>query len=79
MELSTYHKGKITEKYRLDEELGRYLIYFFPVIILKSTYRGSFAIVKNAVNKKTGDKVAIKIIDKYTYPTLNALLTFLFI
>ena len=27
--------------------------------------RGSFAIVKSAVNKKTGEKVAVKIIERY--------------
>jgi hypothetical protein len=27
--------------------------------------RGSFAIVRSAVNKKTGERVAIKIIDRY--------------
>lgn len=27
--------------------------------------RGSFAIVRSAINKKTGEKVAIKIIDRY--------------
>ena len=77
MDFSNYHKGKITEKYRLDEELGRYLIYFFLVIILKSTYRGSFAIVKNAVNKKTGDKVAIKIIDRYLFKNLKELFSYI--
>jgi serine/threonine protein kinase len=29
-----------------------------------AVYRGSFATVKRAVNKKTGEKVAIKIISK---------------
>ena len=28
-------------------------------------YRGSFAIVRSAVNKKTGERVAIKIIARY--------------
>lgn len=47
--MSTYHREeKITDKYKLEDELGR----------------GSFAIVKSAVNKKTGEKVAIKIIDR---------------
>lgn len=47
--MSAYHKGeKITDYYKLEDELGR----------------GSFAIVKGGVNKKTGEKVAIKIIDR---------------
>lgn len=31
-----------------------------------SLYRGSFAIVRSGVNKKTGANVAIKIIERYT-------------
>ncbi|CDW88495.1 protein kinase domain containing protein [Stylonychia lemnae] len=47
--MSTYHKGeKISDYYKIEEELGR----------------GSFAIVRSAINKKTGEKVAIKIIDR---------------
>jgi hypothetical protein len=29
-------------------------------------YRGSFAIVKSGVNKKTGERVAVKIIERYS-------------
>jgi len=44
-----YHKDKkISDFYKIEEELGR----------------GSFAIVKSGVNKRTGEKVAIKIIDR---------------
>jgi serine/threonine protein kinase len=39
---------KITDNFKIESELGR----------------GSFAIVKEAMNKKTGAKVAIKIIEK---------------
>lgn len=47
--MSTYHKGeKITDYYKLEDEIGR----------------GSFAIVKHAFNKKTGEKVAVKIIER---------------
>lgn len=47
--MSTYHKGeKISDFYKIEDELGR----------------GSFAIVKSGVNKKTGERVAIKIIDR---------------
>jgi hypothetical protein len=57
--MSTYHKGdKITDFYKLEDEIGRYLninVYFC---------RGSFAIVKSGVNKKTGERVAIKIIER---------------
>ena len=59
--MSTYHKGeKITNFYKIEEELGRYKICY-------NVYRGSFAIVKGGVNKKTGEKVAIKIIDRYCF------------
>jgi serine/threonine protein kinase len=47
--MSVYHKGdKISDYYKFEDEIGR----------------GSFAIVKGAVNRKTGEKVAIKIIEK---------------
>ena len=47
--MSTYHKGeKISDYYKIEDELGR----------------GSFAIVKSGVHKKTGERVAIKIIDR---------------
>ena len=47
--MSNYRKGeKITDFYKIEEEIGR----------------GSFAVVKEGINKKTGDKVAIKIIEK---------------
>lgn len=39
---------KITDTYKIEEEIGR----------------GSYAVVKEATNKKTGQKVAIKIIEK---------------
>ena len=39
------------------------------------SYRGSFAIVRSAVNKKTGEKVAIKIIDRY-YSSIGILSNF---
>lgn len=46
----SYHKGKsIRDYYDLEGELGR----------------GSFAIVCKGVNKQNGEKVAIKIFDKY--------------
>ena len=35
------------------------------ILIDDICYRGSFAVVKKATNKKTGEKVAIKIISKY--------------
>jgi hypothetical protein len=62
--MSTYHKGeKISDYYKLEDELGRYYKYnYCPLSYLMIIYRGSFAIVKSAVNKKTGEKVAIKII-----------------
>ena len=44
-----YHKNEsISDYYKLENELGR----------------GSFAIVHQAVNKETGERVAIKIFDK---------------
>ena len=47
--MSVYHKGeKITDYYKFEEEIGR----------------GSFAIVKWAINRKSGEKVAVKIIEK---------------
>jgi calcium/calmodulin-dependent protein kinase I len=47
--MSVYHKGEsILDFYKFEEEIGR----------------GSFAIVKSAVNKKTGEKVAVKIIER---------------
>ena len=47
--MPNYRKGeKITDFYKIEEEIGR----------------GSFAVVKEGINKKTGDKVAIKIIEK---------------
>lgn len=47
--MSTYHKGEdITDFYQFEEELGS----------------GSFAIVKRAINKETGQEVAVKIIDR---------------
>jgi len=39
--------------------------FHFVVSNAWRNYRGSFAIVRSAVNKKTGEKVAIKIIDRY--------------
>jgi serine/threonine protein kinase len=46
--MSVYHKGvKITEQYKLEDELGR----------------GSFAIVMAATNKNTGQKVAVKVFE----------------
>lgn len=47
--MDNYHKGeKITDYYKFEEELGA----------------GSFAVVKSAVNKKTGELVAVKIINR---------------
>jgi serine/threonine protein kinase len=47
--MESYHKNeKITDFYKFEEELGA----------------GSFAIVKSAVNKKTGELVAVKIINR---------------
>ena len=47
--MESYHKGeKITDHYKFEEELGA----------------GSFAVVKSAVNKKTGELVAVKIINR---------------
>jgi len=34
-------------------------------------FRGSFAIVKRAINKATGQEVAVKIIDRYSFPLLT--------
>jgi hypothetical protein len=57
--MSAYRKGeKISEHYKLEEELGKYTL---SILI---DFRGSFAVVKGAVNKKTGQKVAIKIIER---------------
>lgn len=36
--------------------------YWFILVIV--IFRGAFSIVKLAINKKTGEKVAVKIIDK---------------
>jgi hypothetical protein len=59
--MSTYHKGeKISDYYKIEDELGRYQHMLFIYYD-----RGSFAIVKSAVNKKTGERVAIKIFDRY--------------
>ena len=47
--MSIWHKGeRITDYYKIEEELGQ----------------GSFAVVRMAVNKTTGEKVAIKIFEK---------------
>jgi len=47
--MSHWHKGeKVSDHYKFMEELGR----------------GSFAVVRKAVNKKTGEPCAIKIIEK---------------
>ena len=47
--MSLYHKGEdIQEYYKLEEELGR----------------GSFAIVHRAINRETGEKVAVKIFER---------------
>jgi serine/threonine protein kinase len=47
--MSGYRKGdKIAEFYKIEAELGR----------------GSYAVVKLGVNRKTGARVAIKIIEK---------------
>jgi serine/threonine protein kinase len=44
-----FHKGeRITNYYKIEDELGQ----------------GSFAVVRLAVNKKTGEKVAVKIFEK---------------
>jgi serine/threonine protein kinase len=44
-----YHKGeKIRDFYKLEDELGR----------------GSFAIVRQGINRKTGERVAIKIFER---------------
>lgn len=58
--MSVYHKGvKIVDFYKFEDELGRYQFSFFTL------HRGSFAIVRSATNRKTGEKVAIKIIERY--------------
>jgi serine/threonine protein kinase len=45
----SYHKGvNIKDYYKMEDELGR----------------GSFAIVRAAVNRETGEKVAIKVFDR---------------
>lgn len=47
--MSIYHKGeKITDFYKIEDELGA----------------GSFGVVRYAVNKLTGQEVAVKIIDR---------------
>lgn len=47
--MSIYHKDdKITDYYKFEEELGA----------------GSFAVVKSAINKTTGELVAVKIVDR---------------
>jgi len=47
--MSIFHKGeKITDYYKIEQEIGQ----------------GSFAVVSSAVNKTTGEKVAIKIFEK---------------
>jgi serine/threonine protein kinase len=47
--MSIFHKGeKISDYYKIEEELGQ----------------GSFAVVRKAVHKTTGEKVAIKIFEK---------------
>ena len=47
--MSVFHKDEnIRESYKVEEELGQ----------------GSFAIVRKATNKITGEKVAIKIFEK---------------
>lgn len=40
----------------------KWIIWFINNFIKK--YRGAYAIVKRAVNRQTGEKVAIKIINK---------------
>ena len=47
--MAVYHKGeKITDFFKMEEELGR----------------GSFAIVYSAINKSTGERVAVKVFEK---------------
>lgn len=47
--MSNFHKGeKISDYYKIEEELGQ----------------GAFATVRAAIDKNTGEKVAIKIFEK---------------
>ena len=47
--MSIYHKGEsVHDHYKVEDELGR----------------GSFAIVRKAINKETGEEVAIKIFER---------------
>jgi calcium/calmodulin-dependent protein kinase I len=47
--MSMYHKGEsVHDYYKIEDELGR----------------GSFAVVRKAINKNTGEEVAIKIFEK---------------
>jgi len=58
--MSVFHKGeRITDYYKFEDEIGRYVQQ-----TVLTAVRGSFAIVKSAVNKKTGERVAVKIIER---------------
>lgn len=46
-----YRKDNIKDNYKFDKVLGE----------------GSFAVVRKGIKKSTGEEVAIKIIDKYTF------------
>ena len=47
--MSIFHKGeRISDYYKIEEEIGQ----------------GSFAVVHKAINKTTGENVAIKIFEK---------------
>jgi serine/threonine protein kinase len=48
--MAIYHKGEsISDYYKVHEELGR----------------GSFAIVHCGINRETGERVAIKVFNRY--------------
>ena len=55
-------KSQITTKWRKNLEGNEFDL---------DDCRGSFAIVKGAINKKTGERVAVKIIDRYHDIALN--------
>jgi hypothetical protein len=50
-------KESIEKQYKLEEVLGEYLLFLH--------IRGTFAVVRRAVKKMTGEEVAVKIFKRY--------------
>ena len=61
------HDARVTAKYNLKEILGKLVVFALSIPIIQNMVlilRGAFSEVYKAINKKTGEKVAIKVVDK---------------